>query len=184
MTTDKLVKDIMLSLDQYATVPGEATLREALQALDRAQLGLTQDRHYHRAILVMDRKNRIVGKLSHWAILRALEPRLLKRDDLTSLSRAGLSADFIEAMQHDLSSITGSLKQMCRTAASIKAKDAMVPLGESVDENERLIVAIHGMVLHHVQSMLVSRDDDIVGILRLTDVFEEVANSIRGNEDC
>lgn len=176
---EKRVRDLMLPLNEYATIGAESTIREALEALSKAQLGLTHDRHYHRAVLVLDQNGNVVGKLSHWAILRALEPKFLKHDDVASLSRVGLTDEFIQSMKETFSLFTGSLEQMCRYAARLKAKDAMVPVGESIDENTLLTEAIHQMVLKRIQSLPVTRQNEVVGLLRLTDVFEEVAKIIR-----
>ena len=49
-------------------------------------------------------------------------------------------------------------------------------MGEFVGENASLSVAIHQLLLGHHQSLLVTSDKDIVGILRLTDVFREISN--------
>ena len=175
---EKRVRDLMLSLDEYATVEADKTIKEALDALSQAQLGLTEDRLRHRAVLVLDKDGRVLGKLSHWAILRALEPKFLKTDDVASLSRAGLTEEFIATMQQGFSMFTGSLEQLCRYAAQIKAKDAMVTVGESIDESASLTEAIRMLTMKHVQSLPVTRGEQVVGILRLSDVFQEIAETI------
>jgi predicted transcriptional regulator len=43
-----------------------------------------------------------------------------------------------------------------------------------VSEGGTLDEAIHLLIMGHHQSLLVKRDDQIVGILRLTDVFSAV----------
>jgi predicted transcriptional regulator len=176
---EKTVGQLMVSLREYATIDAGKTIKEALEALSKAQLGLTEDRHHHRAVLVLDRSGNVVGKLSHWAILRALERSPLRTDDVASLSRAGLSEDFIQSMQDSLSAYAGSFRQLCRYAARVKAADAMVPVGESIHESATLTDAIHMLVRKHVQSLPVTRGDRVVGILRLSDVFEEVKESIK-----
>jgi predicted transcriptional regulator len=45
---------------------------------------------------------------------------------------------------------------------------------ECVSEDATLDKAIHLLIMGHQQSLLVKRDDKIVGILRLTDVFSAV----------
>ena len=178
---EKRVRDIMLSLDEYATVPADSTIQEALEALSNSQLGLTRERHFHRAVLVLDDVGKVVGKLSHWAILRSLEPELLKHDDEASLARAGLTEEFIQPIKETFSLFTGGLEQMCRAAGRIKAKDAMVPVDESIDEEALLNEAIHQMVTKHVLSISVIRKGEVVGILRQSDVFAEVAEIIRSS---
>jgi predicted transcriptional regulator len=48
-----------------------------------------------------------------------------------------------------------------------------------VDESASLDEAIHQLVMGRHQSILVLDQNKIVGILRLTDVFETVSNIIR-----
>lgn len=176
---DRLVKDLMISLDEYATVSADATLRQALQVLEQSQSSQLDERHRYRAVLVLDERGAVVGKLSHWAVLRKLEPKLFRQEDFSALSRTHLSPDFIDALQERFARYAGGLAQMCREAARLRASDAMVPAGEAIDEETPLVEAIHHLVVEHSQSVLVSRDDEIVGILRLSDVFEEVASLIR-----
>ena len=180
---EKKVKDLMLPLEEYANVSGERTVHEALRALDKAQLGLTDNRQHHRAILVLDEDGEVAGKLSHWAILRKLEPRFLNTDELSVFSKANINPDYVSDMEESLTGFISSLSTLCRRAAGIKAKDAMVPVSESIDENESLVAAIHQLVASHVQSVLVTREGKTIGILRLSDVFEEVADAIRTTGD-
>ena len=175
----KRVKDLMMALDEYATVSCEATILEALVALSKAQLGLTYDRHHHRAILVLDGAEKVVGKLTHWTILRSLEPKLFGKVDREALVRTNLSLEFIQSLEDSFSTRPANLEAMCREAARVRVKDAMIPVQESVEEQAELTEAIRLFVLGHWQSVLVTRDGEVTGILRLSDVFEEVADMIR-----
>lgn len=173
------VSELMLPLEQYATTPCSSTLHDALVALSKAQLGLTNDRHHHRAVLVLDEAGKVIGKVTHGSILRALLPQGLTKKDHDILARTGLSSSFIEtlAQRHPF---RGSLEQMRALADRVLVCDAMVPVEESIDENARMCHAIAQMVDRHAQSILVTRGGTVVGILRLSDVFEEVADAIRG----
>lgn len=176
---EKKVKDLMLALDEYATVSQDATVSEALAALSKAQMGLDNNRHHHRAVLALDNDGKVVGKVSHWAIIRSLEPKLLAEEDVRSLARAGLKADFIQRLTANLSLFTGNLKRLCMDAAKIKVRDAMIPVESGIDEDAPITEAIHLLVMSHDYSTLVMRNEEVIGILRLSDVFEEVADIIR-----
>lgn len=176
---EKKVKDLMLSLDEYATISRDATILEALAALSNAQMGLDNNRHHHRAVLALDPDGQVVGKLSHWAIIRSLEPKLLCEKDVQSLARAGLKADFIQRLSSGLSLFSGDLSRMCRDAATIRVRDAMIPIEDGIDENSPITEAIHMLVMTHDYSTIVTRKGEVIGILRLSDVFEEVADVIR-----
>ncbi len=71
----KIVKDMMVSLSDYATVSEDSTLYDAIIALEEAQKKFDQTRYRHRAILIYDKNNHITGKVSQLDVLRALEPK-------------------------------------------------------------------------------------------------------------
>jgi predicted transcriptional regulator len=51
--------------------------------------------------------------------------------------------------------------------------------GEKVEENATLGHALHALIVGHHQSLLVTRGNKIVGILRLTDMFKLVCERIK-----
>ena len=55
------VKNLMVPLSEYATVSDAATLLDAVKSLKEAQAAFNQKRYRHRAILVIDKNNHIVG---------------------------------------------------------------------------------------------------------------------------
>jgi CBS domain-containing protein len=175
------VKDLMIPLEEYATVSDEATLHEAVLALEEAQKSFEQSRYTHRAILVFDKANRIVGKLSQLDVIRSLEPKYEQILDDRATSRFGFSPAFIKSMLDKFSLWQRPLDDLCRKAARMKVKDIMYAptSGEYVDENASLDKAIHQLVMGHHQSLLVTRGEAIVGILRLSDVFKEVCDRIK-----
>jgi len=54
--------------------------------------------------------------------------------------------------------------------------------GEFVEEASTLNEAIHQLVIGQHQSLLVVRNDEITGLLRLTDIFSEVSNRVKACE--
>ncbi len=172
------VKDLMVPLDEYATVSQEATLCDAVLALEKAQEELDSKRYayLHRAVLVYDEKENIVGKLSQLDVLRSLEPKYNQISESASLSKAGFSWNFLKSMMEKYSLLAGSFIDICKKASKLKVKDFMyIPTeGEYIEENSPLREAIHSFILGHHQSLLVTKGGKITGILRLTDVFKEV----------
>ena len=51
--------------------------------------------------------------------------------------------------------------------------------GEYINEDANLDQAIHQLITQKALSLLVTRGEDIVGILRLADVFVFVSNNIK-----
>jgi CBS domain-containing protein len=175
-----LVKDLMIPLSGYATVSQDATLAEAIKALKKAQLEFDQSKDRHRAILVSDENGNIVGKLSQLDVISALEPKYLKIEDQKDLSRFGISKGFVDTMMKEHQLWEKSLDNICEKASKIIVKTIMyAPTeGEFVKEDATLEEAIHQLVLGRHQSLLVTRGKIIIGVLRLTDVFREIANRI------
>lgn len=177
------VKDLMVPLDEYVTVSQEVTLYEAVLTLEKAQEELDRQRyHYlHRAILVFDENKKIVGKVSQLDVLRALEPKYNEIGEPRSLSRAGFSPNFLKSMLEQYSLLSEPFAEICKKAAKLKVKEFMYTLseGEYLEEEAPLKEAIHQFVMGHHQSLLVKRGKEIIGILRLTDVFKDVFQTMK-----
>ena len=176
----KTVKDIMTPLGEYGTISVDASLTEAAQALEEVQKEYEQNRKRHRILLISDANGKIVGKLSLLDILRALEPKGKHVEDSTSLSRFGVSSEYLKPM-FDLCGFWGKpLIDLCKEAGNLKLERLLLftSKGEYVDENASLPEAIHQLGREHHQSMLVTRDNKIVGILRQTDLFKEVVETL------
>ena len=178
------VKDLMVPLSEYATVSEEATMQEAVEALERAQQVFDPTRHKHRGILVLGKDNNVVGKIGQLDVLRALEPRYEDMGDPDKLSRAGFSPEFLKGMLETFSLWQERLTDICRKAAKISVKKIMYTPSrdEYVDEKATLNEAIHHIIMGDHQSLLVTRGDEIVGVLRLTDLFTEVCERIKSCE--
>ena len=171
------IKELMVPLDEYATVSNDATLADAIQALDHAQETYCQNKYRHRAILVLDANHHPIGKVSQIDALRALEPKYkeIQNQDTRGAFRH-FSRMFLNSMIEYHRLFDGSLEDLRKKAANIHVRDFMHTLSadECVSEDSRLDEAIHLLVMGHQQSLLVRGDDKIVGILRLTDVFSAV----------
>ena len=175
------VKDLMVPLDEYATISEEATLYEAVTALEEAKQRFDKTRHQHRAILVFDKNNHIIGKISQLDVIRGLEPGYKEMGHIKNISHTGFSPGFFKSMIEKYNLWQRPLDHICSKASKIKVEDVMyIPTeSEYVEEGASLNEAMHQLIMGHHQSLLVMRGEKIVGILRLTDVFEEVNQRIK-----
>ena len=175
------VRDLTVPLEAYATVPREATLREAILALEKAQMTLAPSRHLHRAILVLDESGKVVSKITMKNILIALEPNYGKVEGTGVLARSGYSPDLIEDMLEDNVLWAQPLQFFCERATNLKVSDFIqAPLeDEYIDENATLGEATHQLVMGPYHSLLVTSGDEVVGILRLSDVFARICDEIK-----
>ena len=84
--------------------------------------------------------------------------------------------DFLRSILEELALWNKPLKDICGKAASVKVSEFMYTPKEDeyIEESASLEEAMHMLVMGHHQSLLVTRGGEIVGILRLTDVFMEI----------
>ncbi len=172
----------MVPLAEYATVSREATLYEAVMALEKAHQDFNKSRYPHRAVLVYDENKKIVGKVSQLDILKALEPKYGQMTDKgDSLSRFGFGRQFQKSLLEQFKLWDRPLRDVCKKASEIHVKSFMYTPGEGeyVEEDAGLDEAINQLVMGHHQSLIVAdKKGNIVGILRLTDVFMAVFQEI------
>jgi CBS domain-containing protein len=189
---DYLVKDLMVPLSEYATVNEEATLFEAVLALEKAQEAFDHTQYRHRAVLVLDHGHRVVGKVGQVDVLNALEPQAADLDEIKTLGQFGFSDRFIQELRVKRQMGRGKLKELCLTTAKIPVKEIMQATaeGEIIDQNQPIESAILQLRLGGHMGLLVTDEAPrIIGILRLTDVFaavfhvmKECENALQGRD--
>lgn len=173
------VRDVMIPLEEYPVVSATATLADALAALDEAQKRLPPGRQPYRAVLVADENKNVIGKLGQWAFLMALEPKYAVHGDMGKLARAGVDPALIESMMEHYRFFQDSLSDLCARAAGLGVREIMRPVGDSVEENAPLSHAIHKMVMGQTLSILAVRGGEVVGLVRLSDLFDVVADNMK-----
>jgi CBS domain-containing protein len=176
----KTVQDLMRPLSEYRTISIEANLYEAAQALDQAQTEFEQNPTLHKILLISDEKGEIVSKISQLDVLRVLEPKGKPFGGSGSLSRFGISLQYLNPMLKQCKFWDKPLTELCQAAARVQVKKLVhAPVeGEFVEEDASLTEAIHQLALEHHQSLLVTRGNKIVGVLRQTDIFKEVFQTL------
>lgn len=175
------VKDMMVPLAEYATVHKDASYQDAILSLERCWKQYDKSPFKHRAILVLDDAGEVVGKLSQLDMIRALEPKYTKIANFGQLTHFGLNVDFLRDMVRKEELWTDPLESLCQMTTHMKVSDVMhIPVeDEKMDEGATLADAMHHLLMGRYQSLLVTRNGKVVGILRLTDVFDKVCSLIK-----
>lgn len=172
-----LVKDLMVPISEYATVAVGTSLIDAVKVLEKAQETYTTSKYEHRAIIVLDEDGRIVGKITQLRLLKAIEPTFQANSEIEQLKGFDFSDNYIGKLR-DLYRLRGKvLSQESLRQASLKKVEEFMQTptpGEYVAEDCSLDTAIHRLVGGTHLSLLVTRDEKIVGILRIADVFAAV----------
>jgi CBS domain-containing protein len=176
------IKDLVVPLSEYAVISEEATLHEAVLALEKAQSEFDRTRYRHRAILVEDKNHKIVGKLGQLDVLRALEPKYVEmKSESHKMAKLGFSKKFLLGMLETYKLFDAPMDDICKKAGrDMVSKYMHRPTeGEFIEEEASLDEAIHLLMAGQHQSLLVTRENSIVGILRLTDVFAAIFHAMK-----
>ncbi len=175
------VKDLMVPLADYGTISEDATLYEAVIALEKAQKENEHSSHPYRALLVRDGSGTVIGKLSQLDVLRGLEPKYSEISDLKKVSGFGISKEYLHSIMAKFDLWKAPLHDLCGKALEGRIGQMVgSPLeGEIIDADAPLNRAIHQLVVGHFQSLIVVSKGAVVGLLRLVDVFEAVVRMMK-----
>ncbi|MFN2357083.1 MAG: HPP family protein [Desulfotignum sp.] len=176
----KKVKELMITLSDYATVPETETLAGAIRALKQSN----EDKHLHhkhRAVLVYDTDHHVIGKVGIREILKALEPKYRRfagtnQDGNVGLAHFGFNQDFLHSLVDEHSLWHESMETLVAKTAGVSIKEIMYTpsKGEYVNIDAPVSEAVHQFILGCHQSLLVVDKGRVTGILRLADVFDMV----------
>ena len=176
------VRDLMVPIQEYAKVTQRANLYDALVALETAQSKLPKGKAPHRAVLVEDESGELVGNIGRLVFIKALGAEFSTLRTREAMNRAGVSQESISTVMSHMRFFQERLATLKERAKSIKVNDVMHPVGESIDENASLQDAIDLFGAWQTLSILVTREDEVIGVLRLSDLFQEMAKQILSPE--
>lgn len=162
----KNVKDLTIPFEDYAHVSADDTLAAAIAALVKRMVGPMGDvvRPRDRGVLVQAADGRVIGKLSIWDLLAGLTPSFEPPVDPFGTVDDRLL--WSQWLRPDIASRARSM-----TVGQLLSKS---PRYETIEETAPLDLAVHRLIRGRHLSLLVTRGDQIVGILRLSDVLTAV----------
>lgn len=159
--SEPLIRDL-ISRD-ITTIAADATIHQAVEKLveldRREQSGVLEA----QSLLVVDEDGKLEGLIAMLDILTGIEPPFMREaEHLAALTWDGMFDDIVSQAEN-------------RTVA-----EAMVPLDqlEAVEPDDRLMTAVELMVRKKQRRLPVVEDDKVIGIVRLYDVFHEVARAM------
>ena len=166
----------MVPLSEYATVFEDANILDAIIALEVVQKAFDPKRYRHRAVIVLNKAKNVVGKLSQHDIIQALEPKYKESKERKkgALDHLGFSKRFIESVSQQFDFWDRLLENLYKKAHEQKVKSFMYKptQGEYIHVSASMDETIHQLIIGKHHSLLVTDDTAIVGVVRLTDVFE------------
>ena len=178
----KKVQELMITLSDYATVPDTENLAGAIRVLKQVNAD-RQMNHKHRAVLVVDADDHVIGKVGIREILKAMEPKYRQfagtdHPGNVSLSHFGFNQEFLSSLVDKYSLWHESMDTLVANAAKTPVREIMYTpsKGEYVNIDAPVSEAVHQFIIGCHQSLLVVEKDRVKGILRLADVFDMVCD--------
>ncbi|MCB9494005.1 MAG: CBS domain-containing protein [Desulfobacteraceae bacterium] len=183
------VKDLMTPEKEFVRINESLSVPEAIVALKNAIKGYVEKNYLYDCVLVENSDGVVLGKISAVDIIKALEPKYSRTGDSDAFSKKGvphfgLSPEYVKTIVSRYNLWDESLEDMVRHSAKLKASDIMYSPsdGGHVYETSSMADAIHQMALNHHTSVIVEKDNQITGVIRLMDIFKEVCNRVEKNQ--
>jgi CBS domain-containing protein len=168
MPNDKKVKDLMIPLEDYPHIPYWFTLRQSMAIVREAAIKF-EGSFEPRAVLVFDEKYQLLGILTLRDIIRGLEPNFLKETSFVKMDPS------LTVLMGDL--FGPQMKENSQRPVS----DVMSPIQVTVDGDAPIAKALYLMIKENVGQMPVIIDSKVVGMVRLSELFGEVAKMVLGD---
>ena len=174
------VRDLMVPADRFPKISYRTSFYEAVRALEIAQQKYMAGEAEQRILLVEDDEHRIMGKLSPIDLLRGLETNYGRIVAENTLSRFGFS-NIWKTLQEDYNLWGNPFHDLCRKAAEVHVKDFLKSPaeGQIVAVDDLMATCFHLFVMNRHDSLFVVDGEQIVGLLRFSDVYLEVSRTMK-----
>jgi CBS domain-containing protein len=168
MANNKKVKDLMIPLEDYPHIPYWFTLRQAVAVVREATVKF-EGAFEPRAVLVFDEKYQLMGILTLRDMIKGLEPNFLQETSLVK-------------MDPNLTVLMGDLSgPNMRTASRRPVSEVMSPIQVTVNGSAPIAKALYLMIQGNVGLMPVMQAGKVAGMVRLSDLFNEIAQVVLGD---
>ena len=173
---DKLsVKDVYVKIDDYPNVSLHAPIGHAIHMMHH----VLEDKNKFRTILVLDDEDHLKGYLSLRDLIRAVGPDYMHKK---SPDVRGHQPFNLEGLSQDLT----ALSVIWQEGFTLKLQDEldkpvseyMTLMEDQVALQDPIAKCIYIMLLHDVLVLPVVENGQVVGVVRLVDLFERIADNV------
>jgi predicted transcriptional regulator len=179
---DKIeVKEIMRPISEFSVISGDATFMEGMIALENVDEQFKSGRTPERILLVQDKDQKIIGKISPMDIVQGLEPKYDYIERFQTNQYYLLIENSFQAMEEQSRMWNKPLSELCEKANSIKIKDFIkMPTSDHIVMLEdALDVAFHVLVSRRLGSLFVKNNENIVGLILFSDIYKKIKKTMK-----
>lgn len=171
---EKRVVEVMVPIDDYTTLKEDQTVSDAILKLKASFSSMISTSRLmestHRTVLVFDDTGNVKGLLVIGDLLEGIKPAYLKAPKPSMADSIVYSPMFWSGM------FTSEVKRL----AKMKIKEVMSAAPPTIDVDANLMEAAYMMMKNKVARLAVTKQKDVVGVIREQDLFFEMERVIRG----
>ncbi len=175
------IRELMRPVEEFPRISSRATLMEAVEALAQAEKEFLAGRSKQRILLVFAEDGGIMGKISPMDVVQGLEPNYEGIESLKTMPHYRLAPSLVESLKEELRVWERPFAELCRKAVGVKIEsfiklptpDHMVHADDSMDK------AFHLFVVGRHDSLFVADGEAIVGVIRFSDVYRKIVQTMR-----
>ena len=176
MIENHLVKDIYVKIDDYPNIPEETPIGDAFHVLHNT----LEDKNKYRSILVLDENNHLKGYLSIRDLIRAVGPDYFHKKRIDVKGNQPFNFD---GLDQDLSALSllwqeGFSFENLQNDAKKPVGEYMTLIEEQVSLDDPIAKCLYLMLVRDLLMLPVVEDEHVVGVIRLVDVFECLADNV------
>jgi cytidylate kinase len=173
----KTAADLMLPLSGYPHVPEDLPIREALLALGASSV-VSSEGHLvvPRYLLVLDSRERLVGVINRRALLRGLIPQYASLKKASGVAAAAIP--FTDMISASVPLWSNLFSPAAIAAAKKSVGSVMVPIRATVAHDDPVDTVVSSMLEHDVDLIPVTDGARTVGVVMMTDVFDNVSEYV------
>ena len=174
------VRDLMVTVDRFPKISDRSTFYEAIEALERAQEQYLSGKSEQRILLVENEQGKIIAKISPIDLIRGLETNYSRINTGETIKRFGLNYIW-KSMQKDYGLWEDPFKDLCRKASEVQIRQFILSPqeGQMVGTNDTLAKCFHLFVMNRHDTLLVVQGDEIIALLRFSDVYKKVSQTMK-----
>ncbi|HDR16799.1 MAG TPA: CBS domain-containing protein [Desulfobacteraceae bacterium] len=175
------IHDLMRPVEEFPRISSQLTFFQALEALEKAQDEFLSGKAAQRILLVYDKDDKIVGKLSPMDLVQGLEPNYDRIESLKDQSRYRLNEETLERMKEQFQLWHTPFSELCKKADGVKIENfiKMPSPDHMVNSEDKMAKAFHLFVVGRHDSLFVREEDRIVGLILFSDVYRQLAQAMK-----
>jgi CBS domain-containing protein len=171
LMNNKKARELMVPISEYPHIRENATIKDAFYILRK---NFEEGRGY-RSILVVNDKEQLKGVIGLSDLIRAVEPGFLK-----------IKSDAYQGLSPEYPALTVIWQEMfsekCRENAGKPVKEVMAPVHATVSLEDFIAKVAYLLVMTKSRILPVLDKEKVIGVVRLVDVFNEIADVVLVNK--